>query len=200
MTSGKKSSTNFTVTDTVGQTGSGRYTSNGFIIKSGFQYIYPLNPFTFSISTTSISFGTLTSQSPVTQTATLTITTDTAYGYQVTTIEDNQLDTSTAATIADTACDSGPCTVSTAAPWTSSSTYGFGYNMTGTDIPATFTDSTYYRPFPSEADGGSPAIVMSDTNVGTNQQATITFKINVGPVQEAGQYNNIVKFVATPRY
>ncbi len=201
MTGGKKSSDNFTVTDTVGQTAAGRFTSSGYIVRAGFQYFYSIIPFTFAVSKMSIPFGTVSAQTPLTDSATLTVSSGGGGGYAVTAIEDDQLRVSPTVFVPDTACDAGDaCSVSVAKPWTLATTYGFGYNMTGTDIPATFTDATYFRPFPSQTDGGTPAVVMSDNDVGKNQQSTITFKLNVSSVQEAGQYKNIIRFTATPTY
>lgn len=199
VTSGKKSSGNYNVTDTVGQFAPGRYTSNGYLVRAGFQYIYSIIPFYFSVSKTSIPFGTVAPQTPGTDTALLTVSNGSA-GYQVTAIEDDQLQKEGGATILDTTCDAAACDETTAAPWTSNSIYGFGYNMSGNDIPATFTDSTYYRPFPSEGDTENPAIVMSSSSVGTDRQATITFKVNISTTQEAGNYQNIIRFTATPLY
>lgn len=204
MTSGKKTSpgTGNIITDTVGQTAAGKYSSSGYIVRAGFQYIYSIIPFSFTVSKTSISFGSLSPDTPSTQSATLTVSSGSAFGYQVTAIEDDQLRKSASVYISDTQCDNAldPCTATNAKVWVLATRYGFGYNMTGTDIPATFTDSTYYRPFPSRTDGGSAAIVMTGTNVGQNKQSTITYKVNISNTQEAGAYQNIINFVATPSY
>ncbi|HEX8923426.1 MAG TPA: hypothetical protein VF828_01690, partial [Patescibacteria group bacterium] len=40
VTSGKKSSTSYTITDTVGQNAPGQFAAADFILKSGFQYVY----------------------------------------------------------------------------------------------------------------------------------------------------------------
>jgi hypothetical protein len=61
MTSGKKTSATYTLTDTVGQNAPGKFTNTGFVVKSGFQYIYDsLEKFSFSISDIDLPFGTLT--------------------------------------------------------------------------------------------------------------------------------------------
>lgn len=201
MTSGKKSSSNFTVTDTVGQFAANKFTSTGFIVRAGFQYYYSIIPFRFSISKTNINFASVTAQNPVTDNATLTVSSGGAGGYRVTVSEDDQLRKNATVNIADTTCEAGdPCDWDNAKPWTTNLAYGFGYNMNGTDVPATFVDTTYFRPFPSLLDGKSPVTVMSGTNVGRSLVSTITFKLNVSNLQEAGQYQNILNFVATPTY
>ena len=50
MTSGRKSSSSYTLTDTVGQTFQGQFDSNGYVLLAGFQYIHSLTTFSFSIS------------------------------------------------------------------------------------------------------------------------------------------------------
>ena len=201
MTSGKKSSSGYTVTDTVGQFAANKFTSTGFIVRAGFQYYYSIIPFRFAISKTAINFGFLSPDTPVTDPAVLTVSVGGAGGYKVTAIEDDQLRKSATVSIPDTTCQvADPCDVTDAKPWTSSTIYGFGYNMNGTDVPATFADTTYFRPFPSNGDGASAATVMTGTNVGRNKQATITFKVNISNLQEAGSYQNILNFVATPTY
>jgi hypothetical protein len=84
--------------------------------------------------------------------------------------------------------------------WSSPSAYGFGYSMSGNDIPADFTDSTYYRPFPGRTAAESPATVMSSTNIEKNRQSTVTFKTNISSIQPAGSYQTVINFVATPSY
>jgi len=200
---GKKSSDNYRLSDSVGQTAAGQFASTGYIIKAGFQYLYSIIPFSFSVSQTRIDFGLLTPNIPKTAQTVLTVSFGGAGSYQVTVIEEGPLRTlNGAATIPDTSCDGGSntCTESLAKPWTQNSAYGFGYNLSGDDIPSDFINSTYYRPFPDRNNGENPAIVMSSPNVGRNRQATVTFKVNISPIQPAGVYQTIINFVATPSF
>ncbi len=145
----------------------------------------------------------MTPNNPATATTTLTVSFGGAGQYQVTAAELGPMTSLTGGnTIPDTSCDGGAntCTESVARPWTSNSAYGFGYNMSGNDIPSDFIDSTYYRPFADRNAAESPATVMSSSNVGKNRQSTVTFKINVSPIQPAGTYQTIINFVATPSY
>jgi len=199
---GNKTSDNYKLSDTLGQTAAGKFQSDGYIVKAGFQYIHSIIPFRFSISDISIDFGSVIANNPVTQTTSLTVSFGGAGQYQVTAIEEGKLRTlNDANQIPDTGCDGGgnTCTESLAKPWTSSSAYGFGYNMSGQDIPSDFIDSTY-RPFPDRTEAESPAVVMTSPNVGKNRQATVTFKLNVSPIQAAGTYQTVINFVATPSF
>jgi hypothetical protein len=200
---GKKTSSGYRLSDSVGQTAAGQFQSTGYIIKAGFQYLYSIFPFYFSISQTKIDFGTLTPNSPQTGQTTLTVSFDAAGGYQVTAIEEGPLRTlNQLASIPDTTCDGGgnTCNESLAKPWTQTSAYGFGYNMSGNDIPSDFVNSTYFRPFPDRTNNENPAVVMSSTNVGRNRQAAVTFKVNISPVQPAGSYQTVINFIATPTF
>lgn len=203
ITSGNKESASYKLSDTVGQLAAGEFSSTGYVIKAGFQYFHSIIPFRFTISNTNINLGTLLPSTPSTGTTTLTIYFGGAGQYQVTAIEEGALKTlDGASSIPDTSCDGGAstCTETLAKPWTLNSAYGFGYNMSGNDIPSDFVDATYFRPFPDRTAAEAPAVVMSSTNVGKNRQSTVTFKANISNIQPAGTYQTIINFVATPSY
>jgi len=91
MTAGEKSSENFKLGDTVGQTASGLYESAGFIIGAGFWYLSEIIPFTFTISDLDIAFGQLTANNPQILTNTLAVSAGGAGGYQVLAFENHPL-------------------------------------------------------------------------------------------------------------
>lgn len=203
ITGGSKSSASYKVTDTVGQTAQGEFNSSGFTVKAGFQYIYTLIPFTFRISNLDINFGPLVPNNPSLLSNILTVTTGSAYGYSVKTIEDHPLrqpDGST--TIPDTSCDLiSPCTPTDASPWTSNTSYGFGYNIQGDDVDVTdFVNSTYYRSFPIQNIDVPSTIIMNRAGVATHSAATVTYKINIPSSQKAGVYQNNIQYIATPSF
>lgn len=197
---GTKSSTNYTLSDTVGQLAAGQFSSIGYIIKAGFQYMHTLFPFRFSISKIMINFGDMTPDVPKTDYTLLTVSFNGSGQYQVTAAELGKMAMLSGATIPDTTCDAGACTKYAATPWTLSSTYGFGYNMTGQDIPADFVNNTYYRGFANRNISENPAVIMSSPTVGRNRQSTLTFKLNVNGAQAAGTYQTVINLVATPSY
>lgn len=197
---GIPSSTNFGVNSTIGQTASGLFSSTGYRVKSGFQYIHSIIPFSFEISKLSISFNTLNPGTPSTDSHTLTVSAGGAGGYQITAFENNPLKTFTgSSTIPDTTCDTS-CDETTAGEWTSNSKYGFGFNVSGDDIPADFTNSNYYRQFADSSTAEISQVVMSSIYVGKSRESTITYKVNVSPIQEAGVYYNLVTYIAIPSY
>lgn len=200
MTSGSKSSENFQILDTLGQFAPGEYASSGFYVKAGFPYIKTIIPFSFSISDLSIDFGTLSPSTFATLTNTLTVSFGAAGGYSVVAHQDHPLKLQTGSTtIPDTTCDTA-CDETTAAVWINTTNYGFGYNMSGHDVPAAFVDNTYFKQFADNSIGESDQIVMSSANVGIGRTATVTYKVNVGATQAAGDYENSIVFIATPTY
>lgn len=219
----KQTSDNYSVDTTLGQLAANEFHSNGYIVKAGFQYIRSVIPFTFYISKTNIALGTLIPNNPSTDNAVIRISFGAAGQYTVTAIEETPLKIfSSSYTIPNTTCDGGtPCTKTSANVWDSSSSYGFGYNMDGEDVPGDFDDLTYFRPFPDRSATEDPETIMTSSNVTLNitptpnptivpnptgtarditHEATITFKANVSPIQAAGSYRAVINFVATPSF
>ena len=201
MTGGRKESSSYNLTDTVGQTFQGQFDSNGYRVRAGFQYIHSLIRFSFTISDLTIDLGTLTPQTPSTATNTLTISTGNAYGYTVKAIENHELRANNN-DVPDTACDAATtCTTTDANVWASNTDYGFGYNMSGDDVDTTdFVDSTYFRPFSNDEDADSPSTVMSSTGIATSSAATVTYKANISATQPAGYYTTPIRFIAIPSF
>lgn len=222
----------YTLSSTLGQTAAGQFASSGYIVKAGFQYIYSKIPFTFSVSNTTVDFETLLPNTPVSRPITLTVSFGGTGQYVVTAQELTPLKTVTGSSSIyesscnnDTCCNGGAntCTENQAKPWTSTSAYGFGYNMKDEDITSDFIDDTYFRPFPDKSASEVPAVIMQSTNVTLNitptpnplptpaplltgvprditHQSILTFKANISPLQPAGSYQTIIHFVATPSF
>ncbi len=204
MTSGKGTGTNYTVTNTVGEIASGLYTGTNYTVRAGFQYVYSIIPFRFTISNIAIDFGALSPTNPVTRTSTLTISNGTANGYTITAYENHALlKQGTGSLIPDTTCDSGTCTDTTSSAWSSTLAYGFGYrcdNVSGTDCASGFTTSTYYKQFTNTTYSSTPAVIMHGTNVGRSKQVTITYKVNISGTQPPGDYTNLITYLAVPTF
>ncbi len=197
---GIPTSTNYSVSSTIGQNAAGLFSSNGYRVKSGFQYIYSIIPFSFTISSISVDLGHLTPQTPSTVSQNLKVSSGGAGGYQVKASEDHPLKSSSSATtIPDTTCDSS-CSESVAGVWASTSKYGFGFNMSGNDIPADFSGLTYYRQFADRSISETPQIVMSSIYVGRGRQSTVTYKVNISGIQSSGAYKNTIMYTAIPSY
>lgn len=203
MAGGNKSSQGYKLLDTLGQTAPGKYESSGYIIKAGFEYIKTIIPFSFSISDLSIDFGNLIPQTPTIKTNILTVSSGGAGGYQVIAFENHPLKFIGGSTIIpDTQCNAGvdSCDETTAKIWDDNNKYGFGFNMSGNDIPSDFINSSYFRQFSDQSNSEDGQIIMSSNNVGTNRQATVSYKANISSVQTAGNYENMITFICAPGY
>jgi len=191
------SSSNYTLDMSLGQTAAKRWEEYGYIVRAGFQYVHILYPFTFKLSDTTLDFGTLIPSAPSTKSLTLTIS-NRGQGYQVMVYADGKLETFDGlAWIENTNCD-GPsyCSTTTAAQWLSNSVYGYGYNVTGHDVSADFNSSAdYYRQFST-----SPIVFMESSQAGVDRQSVFKVKINIDNTQQAGTYQNILRFIAVPKY
>ncbi len=201
MTSGHKSSTNYHLTDTVGQNAPGLSEKNGIRVKAGFQYIYDMSSaISFTIDKLNIDFGTLVPGIGVTDTNLLTVTTPSGRGYQIMAQENHPLWINSSNFIANTTCDANDCTPTLSAPWTSSDKYGFGYNVTGIGATAYFLTSIHFRPFADFSQNQEPAIIASESSSVKNREAMVTYRVLVSPLQSAGNYENYITYTLVPRY
>ncbi len=201
---GESAGSGYNLNITGGQTAPGRYSGTNYVVRAGFQYINSIIPFYFKIDNIIIDFGALSPTNPVTRTSTLTVDNQSAGGYIVTAQENHQLLVpSSGQLIPDTTCDAGNCSDTTAALWTNTLTYGFGYrcdlvsvtNYCNTD----FNTSDFYKQFADASKNETPVTVMSGQS-GRNQKATITYKVNISSSQPAGLYTNAITYIATPTY
>lgn len=204
VTSGTKNSATYNVTDTVGQVANGPYGAygvSGYFVGAGFQYIYQIDEFTFQITDVTVELGELNTGSHNTATHNLIINTKGAGGYLVYASEAHPLRHSNGTTtIPNTSCNSGTCTNSSAGIWNNVAIPGFGYNMSGHDIPADFVNSTYFRPFADRSAAETMKVVMSSVNVASNRTATVTYKAGIAGVQAAGDYQTSISYVAVPGF
>lgn len=201
MTSGSKSSTNFKLSDVVGQTVANVFVSKGYIIQTGFGNTASGAPFAFSVSPTLVDFGTLTPNIPVEKEVRISISNGNSIGYTVKVAQNQPLTTSVGAEIPDTVCDppealQSPCTKTTASLWKLNTSYGFGYKMNGKTISKDLLKDNYYRPFASTRKNEQPNIIMESHAKKVVDQSTMTLKLVVSQNQPVGQYKNVISFTA----
>lgn len=204
VTSGEKSSANYNVTDTVGQTAAGafgEYGTSGYFVGAGFQYIYQIKTFEFIISDLTMDLGELVDGAFGTDTHTLEITTRGAGGYTIYAYEQHPLRLpGTSNIIPDTTCDSGTCTTTSASVWTNANVGGFGFNIQGDDIPSDFVNNTYFRPFANDEAAAQMQAVMSSQNIALQRTSTVTYQAAKKGDTAAGQFQTAVVYVAVPGY
>lgn len=196
---------------TGGQLGPGPYDDNtDFKLWAGFWYLKKIIPFTFSVSNSLVEFGTLTTNEPQIGQTTLSVSAGGAGGYQVTAEENHPLMVySTGAKIKDVTGDNNDISETTAGDWLLSTTDGFGYSLSGDDIPTPFpTRNPNVTPtlikFKQFADISSgtetPQVIMSSAIVGKNRTLDVFYKVNISAFQDAGRYHNVITYIATPTY
>jgi hypothetical protein len=209
MIGGSTTSPGYRMGVTGGQTAPGLYSSLGYKIRSGFQYIHSIIPFSFQLSDIALTFGTLTAQDLNNEeTLTLTVSSGAAGGYQILVEENDHLKSTAGSEIIDTSCDpADDCDYQTdAGTWTQTTTYGFGYGMSGTDVPTEFSGGKFKR-FANAANlpAETPTKVMGLTPLEGHEAerekiAVMTARINVDHIQPAGFYQNVLTFTALPTY
>ena len=198
MTSGYKSSASYNLTDTVGQIAAEFFSSAGYHVKAGFQYVYTLYNFSFSTSSLLVSL-TLSPNTFSNASHTLTVTAP-GQGYSVTAYETSKLTNAASDTIPDTTCDSGTCTETSAEVWNTPTNNGFGYNLTGNDVASDFINGNYFRPFPDFSLGEQPAVIMQSSAAGKNRTATVNYRLSPSGTQAGGNYSTHIIYIATPVY
>lgn len=198
MTSGNKTSTNFKLSDVVGQTAAGVFASKGYLIQAGFLNAAAAEVFSFSVTPAVVDFGSLFPNTPVEKNVRITISNGNVEGYSIFVSENQPLTTLVEAEIVDTACDqeSTPCTHAQAAKWTDNTSYGFGYRLEGRTVPADFSQDNFYRPFTATKRNEEPVLIMRSQAKKVVDQATMTLRVNIGRNQPVGQYRNVLSFTA----
>ncbi len=74
----------------------------------------------------------------------------------------------------------------------------FGYNISGTDKPSQFTDTTYYAGF--ETTDTEEVMSSSEATGNTADTITATYEVSVDWTTEAGDYTATTTFTVTPTY
>lgn len=188
---------------TMGELAPGYYSKNGYIVRSGFQYIHSIIPFSFIITDLELELGNLSPENPSTAYTDLKVRAGGAGGYQVLVYQDHDLRSFFYPSVEDipkTSCDSSDCDKDIAGVWEQNTVYGFGINMSGDDVPVDFAGSTYYRALADKEEGEAPVELMSSENVTSLSEARATFKANISSLQPAGDYENSIIFIAIPGY
>ncbi len=202
--SGKGEGSNYGLTYTIGQTAPGpfgEYGVSNYFIGSGFQYIYQINTFSFTIDRVALDLGELIIGQHSAASNQLTINTRGAGGYTIYAYEEQPLThRNDVDTIPDTTCDGGGCDQTTAGVWTNPAIAGFGFNVTADDAAADFIDNTYFRQFADDSIGETMQPIMSSNNVAADETGTVTYKAGIDSSIAAGNYQTAIAYVAVPGY
>lgn len=179
------------------------FTSEGvnFKVRSGFENTTSVLPFSVSLSSDVVDFGTLSPTNPIIRTVNLSVYSLSLYGYSIIASEDHALK-SDKSVIPDTTCDNGACNQEDAAEWTNALTYGFGYrcdNVTGADCDSSFSKLNFYKRFADISNMQSEQSVMA--GIGSkNKDVRMSYKVNISGSQAQGIYTNVITFIAIPNF
>ncbi len=176
---------------------------NGFAVEQGFDYIFGLNDFVFSLSPLIIDYGPFSPTNPVTRLQNLSINVGSAFSYAVGATEDHELMLQNGKTIIipSTTCDDGLCSNEFASGWSNPLTFGFGYSckaLAGSDC--VIKNSGDFMEFPNQIDSDNLENVMSGTGSDKIKKSEIIYKINTATTQPKGLYSNTVTYIAVPGY
>lgn len=156
-------------------------------------------------ATTSIDFGTLEAGTSTTMAQQLSVVTNATYGYSVTVQQSAALTNAAGATIdsyRDGAVPAAPETWNgPSGDLAATSTYGhMGFTTSDADLATDFTGGKW-----SGLEGADAVEVMSHDGPANGTEANtsrvnVAYRIEISGLQEAGDYNNILTYVATPTY
>lgn len=156
-------------------------------------------------ATTSLAFGTLEVGTSSILAQQLTVTTNANTGYKVTVEQNQDLTSNTGATI-DSFIDSAHTLRATwqapAGTLDATTTYGhMGLTSNDTTLAGTQFTAGQYTGF----NGSTPVEVMyhtgpADGKFQSKGLATVAYRIEISPLQEAGDYYNTLTYIATPTY
>ncbi|MFQ6084085.1 MAG: hypothetical protein ACE5WD_12120 [Candidatus Aminicenantia bacterium] len=161
-------------------------------------------------TTTTIPFGTVSTETFYNSCQRIDIGTNAANGYNAT-IHKTQPLTYGSETIADGSCD-GACTTTTEAVWQTATFNGFGYCMKDRDLNgAQVADAGWGTNYCSQsaanqffkiiANSSANAVNIMKSTVATSTNAAwIGYRLSVDSAQAAGTYTTTIIYVVTPNY
>ncbi len=173
-------STNYRFQDTLGEIGTGEISSTNYAGLIGFRQSDADPKMTFSISDTSVDFGTLSTSAVSSDSITITSTTNAVDGYITTIFETENLKTGAGADIDDVADG----TVTAGSEEYGVRTSGADGQMNGADTGITT----------------SPQTVASNASWINGSAVTITFKAAISSLTSAGAYAHNVTLISTGRF
>lgn len=204
--SGVTSNEDYQLRSSSGELGTEGAEGVNFKVRTGFENAQSTLPFSVSLSSDVIDFGSLSPTNSIVRTVDLGVYSLGTLGYSVIAFENHPLQsdpsTGSGQVIPDTTCDNGDCSSEKAGIWINTLTYGFGYrcdNITGTDCDKSFSNPKFYKHFADNSNGQSPQSLMS--GIGSkNKDIRMSYKVNIGGNQAQGIYSNIITYIAIPNF
>ena len=155
-------------------------------------------PFSFSVSDNLIDYGPLIPTNPIFRTSELAISKGASRGSSVFAFEDRPLSDSNNNFIPDTTCDSGTCSETSSAIWSSNLSFGFGFRCENEDNSGCLEDFSKADYFKQFADNSKSEQYQAITSGFDSKKAKIKYKVNIANNQAKSSYSNSITFIAIP--
>lgn len=196
-------STSFGINGSTGQNTEFTTSSTHYTIQTGFEYFdYGSSAPAMSISLSggNINFGTMSPNTFYTGSNTITVGTNAIHGYNLYAQENYDMENLSNNSLTIPAFTGSSTT--DAVVWTTNTTNGFGYNVTGTDAAVDFYGATYYRAFDASAAHMIAFTTSPTVNNGTTvgDTTTINYQVSIPTTQAAGTYQNTITYSAVGTY
>ena len=143
-------------------------------VNVGFPNLKIKSDFNFTVSEISIDFKNLPPETLLTRSNTLSVNAQNTRGYSILAYQNHPLTLVSSVAIPD---------------WSATDSYGFGYSL----------DNILFQSFSDQSRDQLPA-TLTTFNTGTSQSTTITYQIKIPSTQAAGDYQNIIYYLALPAY
>ena len=187
-----KSSTNYKLGDSVGQTAQGYASSANYKLYVGFQYHGDVL-LTLSISCDSlVAIPAVTPGTPQSANNNCTIATNSTSGYTLYTWENNDLTRTSPPTETISASNLG--SYSAPVPWSTGSSVGLGFSLSGSTVEAKWATGSNFASFETSS---AAANTYSSTLSGGSTTIVSPLKLDTATTQVTGTYQNEVYYYVT---
>lgn len=173
----------------------------GYVVRSSFPFEETQASLVFGINDTQVEFREARVNTPAEERVQLTLSASAPFAFQTMISQENDFHNADGKSIPRTSCNSSapPCTTTYARVWNANGSYGFGYSMQGSYIPADFKIPGAHRPMPIKNKKEHAVPVLFTAYAPKEVSAAIIFRLNLSPDYQENTYSNIVTLLTIPR-
>lgn len=187
-----KSSTNYNLGDSVGQTAQGYTSSSNYKLYAGFQY-YGGTLLVLSITcSSSVAIPTVAAGTPQSANNNCTIVTNSTSGYSLYTWENNDLTRTSPPSQTIPASSLGSYSAPT--PWSTGTVTGLGFSLSGSTIQAKWASGANFSSFETSS---AAANTYDSPLSGGSTSVVSPLKLDIIAYQMSGEYQNEVYYYIT---
>ena len=149
-----------------------------------------------------VPFGTINANTFYQGCHDLVVSTNAGGGYSLAGLENHELMTAGGTILPDTTCNTGTCTATTGAAWTTATNNGLGHtcrNEIGNDCVSAYGNGTAFRQFADASSGEVPVSIMASTTpaIATSR---VKYRVSRSTGQGAGEYSNTISYSIMATY